>query len=279
LDSSNLKDLYLRNRVRLHLIPLIEEKYQPGFKETILKTSAILREEDDYLERGAEEAYGEIIHETKDGLFFHFPDYKSLHEAIQRRVVRRMLSRINGEGRLVVNGKDLEVHLVFKKLQHSPPSFLFEFPQGIFLEKRYDEVFLGKGWIKVVPPFEVEVLPAGRSFIEQIGKEVAIEETRRDDKLQYLNEPLTTAFLDYQKVQFPLTIRNFRPGDRFVPLGAGGSQKLKEFFIDHKIPRFERPKIPLLVSGERIAWVVGYRIDERFKVTERTQKVLKVMIM
>jgi tRNA(Ile)-lysidine synthase len=64
-----------------------------------------------------------------------------------------------------------------------------------------------------------------------------------------------------------------------VPLGAGGSQKLKEFFIDHKIPRFERPKIPLLLSGEKITWVAGYRIDERFKVTDRTEKVLKVMIM
>jgi tRNA(Ile)-lysidine synthase len=279
LDSSNLKGLYLRNRVRLHLIPLIGKEYQPGFKEAILRTSAILRGEDDYLERGADEAYRRIVRETKEGLFFHFPDYQSLHEAIQPRVVRMMLRRINGEDRLVENEEDAEAHLVFKKLQHSPPSFLFDFAQGILIEKRYDEVFLGKGRIRVVPPFEVEVLAPGRTFIEQIGKEVAIEETRRDEKLQYLNEPSTTAFLDYQRLQFPLTIRNFRPGDRFVPLGAGGSQKLKEFFIDHKIPRFERPKIPLLLSGEKITWVAGYRIDERFKVTDRTEKVLKVMIM
>jgi tRNA(Ile)-lysidine synthase len=61
-------------------------------------------------------------------------------------------------------------------------------------------------------------------------------------------------------------------------LGAKGTQKVKEFFIDHKIPRFERPKIPLLISGERIAWIVGYRIDERVKVSERTKRVLKVTV-
>jgi len=58
---------------------------------------------------------------------------------------------------------------------------------------------------------------------------------------------------------------NFRPGDRFLPLGVRGTQKLKDFFIDHKVPRFERPSVPLLISEERIAWVVGYRIDERVK--------------
>jgi tRNA(Ile)-lysidine synthase len=74
-------------------------------------------------------------------------------------------------------------------------------------------------------------------------------------------------------------MRNFRPGDRFQPLGVKGTQKLKEFFIDHKIPRFERPKIPLLIAGEVIAWVVDYRIDERVKVTEKTERVLRVEVL
>jgi tRNA(Ile)-lysidine synthase len=74
-------------------------------------------------------------------------------------------------------------------------------------------------------------------------------------------------------------VRNFRPGDRFQPLGTKGTQKLKEFFIDHKIPKFERPHIPLLISDEKIAWIVGYRMDERFKVTSHTQRVLKVEIV
>ena len=74
----------------------------------------------------------------------------------------------------------------------------------------------------------------------------------------------------------PLRLRNFRPGDRFQPLGVKGTQKLKAFFIDHKIPKFERARVPLLISEENIVWVIGYRIDERFKVTKETRRVLKV---
>jgi tRNA(Ile)-lysidine synthase len=85
--------------------------------------------------------------------------------------------------------------------------------------------------------------------------------------------------MDYESLRFPLKMRNFRPGDRFHPLGVRGTQKLKDFFINHKVPRFERPKVPLLISGEMIAWIAGYRIDERVKVTEKTKKVLKVMVV
>jgi tRNA(Ile)-lysidine synthase len=74
-------------------------------------------------------------------------------------------------------------------------------------------------------------------------------------------------------------MRSFRPGDRFHPLGSKGTQKLKEFFIDHKIAKIDRPQIPLLISGETIVWVVGYRINEGFKVTPKTQKVLKVEVL
>ena len=107
---------------------------------------------------------------------------------------------------------------------------------------------------------------------------MVVEETDRH-KLKDYNGPANTALVDYGSLQFPLKMRNFRPGDRFHPLGVKGTQKLKEFFIDHKIPKVERPKVPLLVSGERIVWIVGYRIDERAKVTEKTEKVLVVKVV
>ena len=164
-----------------------------------------------------------------------------------------------------------------RKLHQSSPSFLLELPRGAWVEKRYDAVLLGKGKVKPFLPFDVELISPGRTFVREIGKEVVIEETDRD-KLKNYRGPLNTALMDYGSLQFPLRMRNFRPGDRFYPMGAKGTQKLKNFFIDHKIPRFERPKVPLLVSGEMIAWIVGYRIDERVKITEKTRKVLAVKV-
>jgi tRNA(Ile)-lysidine synthase len=147
------------------------------------------------------------------------------------------------------------------------------------MEKRYETVSFGKKKLETIPPFEVEIISPGRTFIKEISREVVTEEIDAEGESRVPRVSSEVAFLDYQVLQFPLRIRNFRPGDRFQPLGVKGSQKLKEFFIDHKIPRFERSKIPLLISGEKIVWVVGYRIDDRFKVTDKTRKVLKVMVM
>jgi tRNA(Ile)-lysidine synthase len=69
-------------------------------------------------------------------------------------------------------------------------------------------------------------------------------------------------------------VRARRPGDRFRPLGSGGSRKVKAFLIDRKVPRDQRARIPIVLSGERIAWVVGHQIDERFKMTPATRRVL-----
>jgi len=76
-------------------------------------------------------------------------------------------------------------------------------------------------------------------------------------------------------VRFPLILRNFHPGDRFSPLGMTGTQKVKDFFINNKISREDRGKCPMLLSDDRIIWVVGLRIDYSVKVTSATRTVLK----
>ena len=276
LDSSNLKGDYLRNRVRLSLIPLIEKEYQPTFKKIVMKTSAILREENDYLDRAAEESYRKIMHQENEILSFRFSEFQALQKAIQWRMIQKIWRRMNREEMITEEGEGLDVDSIYRQLHQSSPSFLFELPRGIYLEKQYDMVSLKKGRMKPLPPFEAELVLPGRTFIDEIGREMVAEETVRDEKFIVFKESPNTAFLDYEKLQFPLKVRNFRPGDRFQPLGVKGIQKLKKFFIDHKISRFERPKIPLLISGEKIVWIIGYRIDERVKVTEKTQRVLRI---
>jgi tRNA(Ile)-lysidine synthase len=277
-DSSNLKKDYLRNRLRLFLIPMIEKEYQPNFKEILLRTSTLLRGENDFLEDGAARAYQKMVKEENDTLSFRFSEYQSLHQAIRWRIIRRMLARVYARQRVMDEGEGLDVHKIDQKLHQSSPSFLLELPHGVWVEKRYDLVLLGKESVEAIPPFEVELNCPGRNFIGEIGKEVFLEETNMDRFMKFKGLP-HTAFLDYESLQFPLRIRNFRPGDRFHPLGAKGTQKLKEFFIDHKVPKFERSNIPLIISAETIAWVVGYRIDERVKVIEKTKRILKVIVV
>jgi tRNA(Ile)-lysidine synthase len=276
-DSSNIKQDYLRNRLRLDLIPYIEKYYQPGFRRAILRTSTLLREEDDFIEQEAHEAYQKIARKKQEEIAFEFSVYQSLHPALQRRVLEKAIREIEtGLSRDEIGGA--EVNLIYRRLIQPRASFFITLSHGLCLEKRYDTVCLRRGMPKTILPFEVELQIQGRTYLKEIEKEVGAEEKERDGS-EPIHESRNVAFLDYEKIHLPLKMRNFRPGDRFHPLGAKGKQKLKEFFIDQKIPKMERASIPLLVSGDMIAWVAGYRIDERFKLTPRTRKVLKVEIV
>ena len=277
VDSSNLRPHYLRNRIRLELIPLIERDYQPNFKEVMKKASVVLREEDDCLEEEAEKTCQKTLCLEGEVLFFSYFTFRSLHKAIQWRVLQRML-RSMGSEETWEEGDESEVGRVHRLLAHPPSSFLVELTGGLYLEKRYDRVSLGRGKVKPVPPFEVELRMPGPTLIEEIGKEVMVEEITWKGDLEGLRESPDTAILASEHVQWPLKLRNFRRGDRFQPLGVRGTQKLKQFFIDHKIPKYERPKIPILISGEAIAWVVGYRIDERFQITQNIQRAIRIKV-
>jgi len=276
-DSSNLKGDYLRNRLRLNLIPLIEQDYQPGFRQAIIRTSTILREENDFIEKEAGEAYQKIAYEEGGEIVFKFSAYQSLHKAIQWRVIQRVLERMDG-GSNMDEGEWSDVNLIYRRLQQPPASLLLELSHGLSLEKRYDRVLLRRERPRTIPPFEVEINVPGRTYIREIEREVVVEEREWSESMRP-DDFRKVAILDFYSLQFPLRMRNFRPGDRFQPMGTQGTQKLKEFFIDHKIPKFERPSIPLLISGEMIAWIVGYRIDERFKVTAKTERVLRVEVL
>ena len=84
--------------------------------------------------------------------------------------------------------------------------------------------------------------------------------------------------MDYDKIDSDLVIRNRRPGDRFKPLGSIGFKKLKDFFIDEKVPRRKRNHVPIVEAGGQIVWVGGMRIDDRFKVTGETKRILVLVV-
>jgi tRNA(Ile)-lysidine synthase len=278
VDSTNVKETYLRNRIRLKLIPVIEKEFQPNFKNVMKRMSSFLRQEDDFLETKAREAYGEIIREERDGRSFEWDRFNVLHPAIRWRVLERILASTS-EDRALEDRDYSEVSQIFHRLSRPSSSFIVTLPGGGHLEKRYGRVFLRTEAVPPVTSFEVTLAVPGRTLVGELGREVIVEEFPRGDLKFKFSEFPNTAFLDCDRLQLPLRLRNFRRGDRFQPLGVRGTQKLKAFLIDHKIPKFERNRIPLLISGEKIVWVVGHRIDERFKITEATRRVLKVTLI
>ncbi|MFO8060619.1 MAG: tRNA lysidine(34) synthetase TilS [Bacillota bacterium] len=86
------------------------------------------------------------------------------------------------------------------------------------------------------------------------------------------------AFIDYNKVDLPLRVRSWRPGDRIRPLGFHGRKKVQDLFVDEKIPRLRRDNIPLIISGNKVVWVAGLRIDDKYRVDEQTRQILHLWI-
>jgi tRNA(Ile)-lysidine synthase len=127
--------------------------------------------------------------------------------------------------------------------------------------------------------YEYRLPEGGVLMIRETGDRIRLSEVPRDAVGDPTAAAAQIAFLDRDAVQFPVTIRNRRPGDRFNPLGAGGSQKLKKFFSDHKVPDAERRRCPLLVSGGRILWVAGHRIDHQARINPLTRRVLQAEVL
>ena len=123
--------------------------------------------------------------------------------------------------------------------------------------------------------FDYHIQKPETVVVSEIRASITFSRISVPDGMDSLNTGHRIAFFDMNTVRFPLILRNFHPGDRFSPLGMTGTQKVKDFFINNKIPRKDRGKYPMLLSDDGIIWVVGLRIDDSVKVTSATQTVLK----
>lgn len=271
-DSSNIKDIYLRNKVRHDLIPHLEREYNPSIRVGLTRMASILSREDDYVGRKAEEAMAELITATGEELSLHIPSLKAFHEAIWYRVLQKMLAiLLEGDLRRI---KTVHLDALFRLLTQQAPNKVLCLPQGIYAEKHYAQLFIRKGRPPEGVPFEYILDIPGVTLLEGLGKKLVtrIERVKRGTRV---DRDSKVAYLDDDTLVRPLTLRSFEEGDLFIPLGMKGRKKLKDFFIDSKVPKPLRRQIPLLISEGNIVWVVGYRINECFKLRERSKRALR----
>ncbi|UCD71436.1 MAG: tRNA lysidine(34) synthetase TilS [Syntrophobacterales bacterium] len=271
-DSSNIKDIYLRNKVRHDLIPHLQGEYNPHIKVGLTRMASILSREDDYLDRKAEEVMAGLVKGDGEELSLDIPRLKAFHEAICFRVLQKMLAiMLGGDLRSI---KTIHLDGIFRLLTHRAPNKMLNLPQGIRAEKHYTELFIRKGRPPAVSPFEYIIDVPGITILEGLGKKLItrIERVRKGTPKDIDSK---VAYLDDDKLTHPLTLRSFKEGDRFIPLGMKGHKKLKDFFINTKTPKALRRRIPLLISRGTIVWVVGYRVNECFKLTEGSKRVLR----
>lgn len=273
-DPSNYEKVYHRNRIRLELMPVLQ-RYNSNLNNRLARVAEIFREEDQYLDELAMGKFAQICSYEQDGrLSLDFIGYQELAKALKRRILRQCFYSLVPLGQEEIGFDHIERALLW--LEDPQLGKTLEWPEGICINFMGQQImigqkesqFPGEDFQLLLTDLGQISLPGGFLKVTGLSKEAMPWERVKDC-------PPWEALVDGEKVVFPLTIRNRRPGDRIHPLGAGGSKKLKDFFIDLKIPRQYRHQIPLVVSATgEIIWVVGYRLDERFKISSTTKNFL-----
>lgn len=268
IDQSNQETDYMRNKIRLRLVPELKE-YNPRVVQALARTADICRVENEFLDGLTGEYLKDLGFGEKKGIDFR--KLSLLHPALQRRVVRRAFEAMIGKQ------EGLDYHHTERVLNLSTGKELC-LPGGIYVRRNYDRLIFGllpsDSRMTEVEPTELK-LP-GQVKIPEIGVAVQAEIGKWPDE-RFIRKKYIAAF-NTDILKEPLLIRTRRRGDRFQPRGGKGTKKLKDFFIDEKIPRGERDRVPLLVSGEQIVWVIGHRLSQQFLLKDNDKKAVVIQV-
>lgn len=257
-DSSNASSKYTRNFFRNELLPSIKKVY-PNVEENLL----------DNIER--------------------FKKINALYQSSVEELKKKMCEKLASEVRIPI----------LKLLKHQHTSLIYEIIKDFgFGEKQVDEVIKltnadsGKfiknenyqiikhrNWLIIAPKTTIADTIAIEKGMEKICFSGGMLELKTVSKEKFsLQKNAQIAQLDAKHIEYPLLLRKWKQGDYFYPLGMRKKKKLARFFIDQKLPKNQKENIWVLESNKKIIWIVGMRIDERFKITDATKSVLLITI-
>jgi tRNA(Ile)-lysidine synthase len=273
-DRSNNSSIHRRNVVRSKLIPLIEAELNPSFTDKICKQAEIFRKSDALISSiSAKKLRKALIDQDGDSVVLSIPDLMKLSDVERFYIFRSVYARLVGRD-IDFFSHSYEELIGICRADGSKWTSL---QNGILARKQYDELSIctSKSNIETTI-FEAVEVEEDRAFFVHMDYRFAFKHFKVMSEDLYAKSSPHTVVVDADKLKMPFRIRSRATGDRFVPLGMKSHKKLKEFFIDEKVPKFERDMIPVLEDKEKIFWVVGHRIDERVKCDENTSHFLQI---
>ncbi|HYM37510.1 MAG TPA: tRNA lysidine(34) synthetase TilS [Nitrospiraceae bacterium] len=283
-DSSNAKPVYLRNRIRHELMPLLKQ-FNPAILETLTRQAAILRDEDLCLEQWVSKWIRRYVLRGEDlSLTIPCKALLKLPIALQRRVVRRVVQWTTGSLQGPTFGA---AEAVLKKIVRAGTGSSLAL-RGARVAREYERIRFfpvhgmdrcteeadKHGWDRAV---EVHLGIPSVAVWPPTGQVVSL--TFADDPPTEMPAGQCVARFDADRFTHRLMLRSWRAGDVFHPHGMEGRRKkIQDYFSDIKLPRARRAEVPLLVAPEGILWVAGHRADHRFRVTPSTRRIVTVEI-
>jgi tRNA(Ile)-lysidine synthase len=257
-DPTNEEPIYARNRIRAEVMPVLDE-LAPAAEQTIAATRAELAEEAEALEALADEAL-ERSGAGHGAAAVSAAELEPLHPALRRLALRRLAERTAGAP--VALGRERAARIL--ELASSPEGGTVELGGGVEASVEHGHIRFRAGPRQVQPEAELAV-PGSCSFGQwRLRAELAAAAPAPPGP--------ESALLDAEKLGGRLRVRTWREGDRMRPLGLDGSKTLQDLFSDAKVPRSLRRSLPVVVAGDRIAWVAGVAVSDEFKLSDDTER-------
>ncbi len=272
-DSTNTDKRYLRNRIRHELMPLLEQDYNSNIRTGLSRTAAVLSAESEYLDAIAREAFEACRLPSSQSTCVVLDREKFLryHIALQRRILRYSITEIFGQ---IDDFYFEHYQVILGLINRDKPNVVLALPNGIQFRRAYEQLIFEHTLVET-EDFAYPLNVPGKTFIPALNTEITayLYDTPPGD-FPSLPDGAFEAMFDYNEIQLPLIVRNRREGDRFQPHGMQGTKKIKDFLMDTKVARCERNRIPMLVCGDEILWVIGFTTNERFKIRPQTRRCL-----
>ena len=276
-DSSNLTNDYARNRVRNVLFPMMREMFAADPVKQITKLSYLLKNDRDFLNLTAGEAFENILISDSENVEISLKKLNNYHEAIAKRIIRIVWERINKTRK---NLEQIHVDEVYQLCRRGTTGKRVILPNGFEARLSYDRLIFSKRKAASRRVYAYPIVMEGITRADEAGGFLSSELLSAEEAFLTYGPPETIRenshiqLFDYDKLKSGIILRDRKEGDRIRPYGSGGKKKLKEYFIDQKIPREERSGIPLVASGNQIVWVVGRRTSAEFRAQKSTGRVL-----
>lgn len=270
IDSTNLEAIYSRNKIRLKLLPYMEEEFNDNIIESIVRMSNNIKVDSDYINSQVEIAFEEASKSYEDGVYIFTDILKNMHKAIQSRIVIEAIKKVMGN----VNSIDKKhIRDVLKLISDDKKSKKINLPKGLFAYRFNDYILISKKKIDFENiEFTYNLALNEDIYIDEIDKTFKSKVIAADKfDIDHMKEGYQ--YIDLGKIKGKLTLRNKRQGDK-IRL-QGGTKKIKELFIGMKIPREDRSLVPLIVDESMVVSVCGYRINADYKIDDNTEKILE----
>ena len=271
IDQSNLESIYTRNKIRLDLIPYMKDNFNSNVIESIVRMGNSLRSDNDYLENEALIKFKDISKINSDSVELKINSYTNLHSAIKVRVLRNSIKQILGDTNFI---DQRHIDDIIELEDESKIDKVINLPRGIFVYRKKDSIIITNKEIVIEElEFCYNIPSNGFIKIREIG--VVIEtQVMSIDKYKRSKSDKSCKWFDFNKIEGGIVARNRRTGDK-IKL-SGGSKKIKDLFIDIKIPKEDRSKVPIIADSQGILSVGNIRNSENYKIDSQTKEVLKV---